>query len=875
MLANSSLKTKVLLSAIAIGLIAASILGVVIYNSSVAPIKQEERNKVINQMTDYINSQINLKIQAGILGSSSLSIQQSIVEALEVEEREDMLPVFAGIRDQFKNQTNYKNIQTQLITADGRSLIKSWDIDSYGQDLSSNPLIKNAMKEKQAHGSLAIGARGVSVIAISPVIADGDMYGMIAMIQGLASVRKAFTKEKNGQWVLLVDREYIKNRYGDMPVIEKNTVFTDKYIVANDRWFPKEVVSFAKSAFKPIDGKANNVYSHEDKVLIDIPAYDEEQKVFGRHLFIIDKALYNAPIDAAILNAQISLAGILIAILLLTISIVMIVSRLVITPLQSVQQNTAKILNSGDFSIRNEVHSNDEVGKTSKAINQLLEQIGNALKDANQTVHAISVGDFSTRIEGNYQGDLEKLKNGINSSTETISSVMNNLSSAMVAMRDGNYNTEMQTRNSQGRYKEMLDNAQQAFNETNLVISEINSVMMAMQQGNFDERVNIEAKGDLHILKTHINESMNSLNSAINDITKVVTALSTGDLTHTISNQYQGDLLQLKDAINQSIENLSGIVSEAVQSGIVVNNEANSLSSDSEVLSEKVQQQAAAIEETSATMEEMNAAVQNNTQNAEQASEVVEKVQSESEQASEVMTRTIEAMNGIQDSSNEIAEIVTLIDSIAFQTNLLALNAAVEAARAGEHGRGFAVVAGEVRALAQKSADAAKDIKNLIDSSVQRIGQGTKLASESGDVLREITQSINNVAVMIHQINSASQEQAEGVAQVHHAISDIDSATQANASLVDKTSSSASNMKQQASDLNRSMAFFKTNHSANNYIAPAKQPPRIEPTKKTPASPPAPVKNETQHPQQKAKTTETKKTDNLPASENSEEWSEF
>ncbi|MEA1987734.1 MAG: cache domain-containing protein [Pseudomonadota bacterium] len=194
MLANSSLKTKVLLSSIAIGLIAASILGVVIYNSSVAPIKQEEKNRVINEMTDYINAQINLKIQAGILGSSALSIQQSIVEALEVEEREEIIPVFASIRDQFKNQTNYKNIQTQLITADGRSLIKSWNIDSYGQNLSSNPLIKNAMKEKKAHGSLAIGARGVSVIAISPVIAEGEMYGMITMIQGLASVRKAFTK---------------------------------------------------------------------------------------------------------------------------------------------------------------------------------------------------------------------------------------------------------------------------------------------------------------------------------------------------------------------------------------------------------------------------------------------------------------------------------------------------------------------------------------------------------------------------------------------------------------------------------------------------------------------------------------------------------
>jgi len=340
----------------AIGLVAASILGIVIYNSSVAPIKEEEKVRAINEMTDYINAKIDLKIQAGILGSSALSMEQSIAAALEVESREDVIPLLSGVRDRFKNQTNYKNVQTQLITADGRSMVKSWDIGNYGQDLSSNPLIKNAMETKQASGSLAIGARGVSIIAISPVQKEGEMLGMIAMIQGLASVRKAFTKEKNGQWILLADREYVKNRYGDMPIIEKNTVFTDKYIVANDKWFPKEVVSFAKSAYNPVDGKNESVYSYADKQIIDIPAYDDHNKVFGRHLFIIDKAVYEAPIKAAISNAQISLAGILIAIVLLTISIVMIVSRLVITPLQSVQQNTARILESGDFSIRNEVH---------------------------------------------------------------------------------------------------------------------------------------------------------------------------------------------------------------------------------------------------------------------------------------------------------------------------------------------------------------------------------------------------------------------------------------------------------------------------------------------------------------------------------------
>ena len=827
MLANSSLKTKVLISATSIGVIAAIILGIVIYNTSIVPIKEKEKNSVIQDMTKFINAQLDLKVQAGIMGSTALSIEKEFINALEVEERDDILSTVANIRDQFKNQTGFKNIQSQIITADGRSMIKSWDIDNYGQDLSNSPLVQKVMKEKQAHGSLGIGARGVSVIAISPVISDGEMLGMITMIQGLASVRKAFTEQKNGQWVLVVDREYVKNRYGDMPVIEKNTAFTERYLVANDNWFPKEVIEFAKNGFEPVDDLATAVYPVEDKMIIDIPALDEVGKVFGRNLFIIDRPVYEAPIDAAISSAKISLIGIVLAILLLTISIVIIVSRLVINPLQSVQQNMAKIVQTGDFSLRNTILSKDEVGKTSEAINQLLEQIRGALNDANQTVHAISQGDFSRRIDGEYSGDLNTLKNGINSSTDAISGVMKSLSKAMIAMREGNYQAEISSDGSYGEYKLMLENAKQAFEETNQVITEINTAMMAMQKGKFDGQVTIEAKGELNTLKSHINESLESLHSAIQDISKVVTAMSAGDLTQTIEKQYQGDLLQLKEATNQSIERLADIVSAAVQSGAMVNNEANSLSEDATVLSEKVQQQAAAIEQTSATMEEMNSAVQNNTENALQAAEVVEKVQSESEQASEVMTKTIEAMSSIQDSSNEIAEIVTLIDSIAFQTNLLALNAAVEAARAGDHGRGFAVVAGEVRALAQKSADAAKDIKNLIESSVQRIDQGTKLASASGDVIREITQSINDVAAMINHINTASQEQAEGVSQVHQAISDIDAATQSNASLVDKTTMSANTMRQQASELNNNMSFFKTNKSGSQFHATTPQ--KMEP----------------------------------------------
>ena len=220
------------------------------------------------------------------------------------------------------------------------------------------------------------------------------------------------------------------------------------------------------------------------------------------------------------------------------------------------------------------------------------------------------------------------------------------------------------------------------------------------------------------------------------------------------------------------------------------------------------------MEETSATMDEMNSAVQANTENAQQAARVAEDVQKRANDGSRVMQQTIEAMNAIQESSHKIADIVSLIDGIAFQTNLLALNAAVEAARAGDHGRGFAVVAGEVRALAQKSAEAAKDIKTLIDESVTRIDQGTQLASQSGEMLNTINQSIDSVTQMVSQIARASAEQANGVTQVHEAISQIDQVTQQNAALVEETTAAAESMSEQSMVLREDMAFFNTGRSS-------------------------------------------------------------
>ena len=448
----------------------------------------------------------------------------------------------------------------------------------------------------------------------------------------------------------------------------------------------------------------------------------------------------------------------------------------------------------------------DELNKLASALNELFASLRLSINETNKVVGAIAQGEFDKRIHSQLNGDLALLKQGVNASAESVAFMMNELELVMNALDQGQFDVKMDERVPVG-FREKVEHA---LENINVIIQDINRVMSKMEQGKFQHRVEVAAKGELDVLKNRVNGSLQALAEAMSEITAVTVAQSQGDLTQTIKGDYHGELRLLKDAINTTVMRLDGIVSVAVEAARIVNENSNEVSQGALDLSQRVQEQAASLEQTSSAMEQMNAAIHNNTEHAQTATELASEMQKDTAQGSQVMQQTIEAMNAIQESSHKISDIVTLIDGIAFQTNLLALNAAVEAARAGEHGRGFAVVAGEVRALAQKSAEAAKDIKTLISESVTRIDQGTKLASASGEVFSHVTESINDVTNKINQIAHASKEQTVGIGQVHQAITSIDSVTQQNAALVEQTSAAAESMRDQATNLMEKMAFFKT-----------------------------------------------------------------
>jgi hypothetical protein len=473
--------------------------------------------------------------------------------------------------------------------------------------------------------------------------------------------------------------------------------------------------------------------------------------------------------------------------------------------LQDIFSGAMAYWSKGDFTYRMPLRKDDS-DVIINQMNMLFTHIGSAHKEIQNVTDALARGNFDVRIMQPYEGDLGNLKNGVNASADSVSFMMKELEKVMRSLHEGDFSTQMDTR-VPAVFRQQVELALVSMYQ---VVSDINKAMAAMNQGDFSLRVQADARGDFAIMKEAINQTISTLDQMTNDLVRLANAQAQGDLEVSAQGVYQGRLRQLQEARNQSTAKIKQVIGDSLLSANTVGQAAEQVSSSAANLSSRIQKQALSLEQTATTMKVMAKAVQSNTANARQVADLAHQVQQQSGQGVIVMQQTIQAMQSIRESSHKISDIVTLIDGIAFQTNLLALNAAVEAARAGEHGRGFAVVASEVRALAGKSADAAKDIKHLIIDSVQRIEAGTELADKSGDMLSDISQSVEQVATMIEQIATASHEQNDGISQVHQSVADLERVTQENTALVEDTRHAADALGHEAEQLRQNMGFFKT-----------------------------------------------------------------
>ncbi|KDE39110.1 MAG: methyl-accepting chemotaxis protein [Nitrincola lacisaponensis] len=384
-------------------------------------------------------------------------------------------------------------------------------------------------------------------------------------------------------------------------------------------------------------------------------------------------------------------------------------------------------------------------------------------------------------------------------------------------------------------------------------------------RGDFTARIEVDdLQGFFKRLGEGVNQLMSVTDTGLKEVMRVMNHLSRGELTEQVTGSYQGVFGELQASTNATVDQLKSLVGEIKTSVDAINTAAQEIAAGNTDLSQRTEEQASSLEETASSLEELTSTVRQNADNAKQANQLVQSAAQVAESGGEKARRVVKTMDAISASSSKIADITTLIDGIAFQTNILALNAAVEAARAGEQGRGFAVVAGEVRSLAQRSAAAAKEIKELINNSVDIVHEGSELVTETGKTIEEIVTSVKRVTDLMGEISAASEEQSQGIEQVNQAVTQMDDVTQQNAALVEEAAAAAESLEEQAAALAASVAVFKLDEQSQRQLrAPQRESRVVKPVlKKAPKHHPAAAKK-------------AARLSPPPSRPNEDEWEEF
>ncbi|MCF6025466.1 methyl-accepting chemotaxis protein [Xanthomonas perforans] len=353
---------------------------------------------------------------------------------------------------------------------------------------------------------------------------------------------------------------------------------------------------------------------------------------------------------------------------------------------------------------------------------------------------------------------------------------------------------------------------QQVKRNLQAINAQIQELTQAACAGDFALRGKAETfEHDFRLMVENLNTMMATSDTNLASFSGLLRAIADGDLTVRMSGNFHGVFASMRDDANSTVHRLTDIVTRIQTTSNSISFAAEDIASGNQQLAQRSEQQAASLEETAASMEELTSTVKQNAEHATRANQLARGAAAIASEGRDVVGQVIEQMSGIEASSRRIADIISVIDGIAFQTNILALNAAVEAARAGEQGRGFAVVASEVRTLSHRSSDAAKEIKRLIDDSVQRVADGSTLVHKAGTTMGEIVTSVQHVTDIMAHISAASQEQAGGIEQVNHTIAQMDETTQHNVRLVEAASTAAHALEQHSAQLTRAVEVFKVN----------------------------------------------------------------
>ncbi|MFA5983555.1 MAG: methyl-accepting chemotaxis protein [Methylococcaceae bacterium] len=518
-----------------------------------------------------------------------------------------------------------------------------------------------------------------------------------------------------------------------------------------------------------------------------------------------------------------------IAVILGGIAISLCTMRRITMPLDQLKTVFAKITATGDFSIRSQQDTlNDEIGELARNINELLAELQSSFQEITTVANTFADGNFGRRLNSQQLGDLGQLADCLDTSFAEAEAAVGIMAQLISAIKEGETvdPTIIENQHLKGQWLEETEIAFQALNDLNTMFQEITQVMQQSSCGHFNGHINLKVSGIYLALINAINIAMHRLNLAVSDIVDTTEALALGNLTVTVNGHHEGELLRLKNSLNQAITALSESFSQVLGRSSEILQLSGQVALANQDLSERLNQQACTLEQVTSTMFEITAQIQAATQQAEKSKSITLDAHDAAKTGAFEMQNAVSSMRVIREFSNQITGIIGFIDGIAFQSNLLALNAAVEAARAGENGRAFAVVAGEVRTLAQKSGEAAKDIKLLIAQTTDKIHEGTEKVESTEVTIERISSQVAQVGQLMEDISKSAHEQAVGVGSTSAAIREIDNNLQLNAALVEKNAQLAHHLDRIAQTLNNLAGQFKLQTNSHHKPASTSEKPK-------------------------------------------------
>jgi len=500
----------------------------------------------------------------------------------------------------------------------------------------------------------------------------------------------------------------------------------------------------------------------------------------------------------------------------------------VIGPL-NVAANYVDRISKGDIPAKITDHYSGDFNAIKNNLNTCIDAINNMVAEAVALEKAAIEGRLATRADATrYQGDFRKVVEGVNNCLDAVINPLNVAAGYVDHFAKGNIPSKI-TDNYNGDFNVIKNNLNACVDALSLLVADASMLAQAAQDNRLDTRADATQHwGDYRKVVEGVNGTLDTvmqknaadaaekaaeaqvLAEAVEETQTIIESAKVGDLSSRVPLEGKtGAIAALCDGVNALMDKMTEVIIQVKEAGETINTAAGEISSGNTDLSSRTEQQASSLEETAASMEQLASTVKNNAENAKQANQLAAAASGVAVKGGEVVGQVVATMTAINQSAHQIEDIISVIDGIAFQTNILALNAAVEAARAGEQGRGFAVVAGEVRNLAQRSATAAKEIKELITDSVNKTAEGTKQVEHAGATMQEIVTSVQRVTDIMGEISAASTEQSQGISQVNTAITSMDEVTQQNAALVEQAAAAAESLVDQAVGLMDTVSAFK------------------------------------------------------------------